>query len=425
LRPNADWKTDRLRIAELGQHGDGIALGAQGRVFVPYTLPGETVLATTEGERGRLIAVETTSPERVTPPCPLFGTCGGCALQHWAAEPTRAWKRAGVAARLAAVGLTPPVAPPIDATQGGRRRATFHARREHDAIVVGFMAARSHDLVPVPSCPVLAPALAGAPLVARRVAEALGGAKPLDIQVTATDGGLAIDVRGHGPVEGRRRSALSRLADDLDLARLSLHGDIVVERRSPLITMGMAQVVPPPGGFLQATQAGEAALARLVVEAVGSGKKVADLFSGCGPFALRLAQSATVHAVELEKAALAALDTAARRTQGLRQITTEARDLLRRPLLGPELAGFDAVVMDPPRAGAQAMATALAAAQVPLVVYVSCDAVTFARDAAILVAGGYRLDQVTPVDQFAFSPHIEIVGQFSRPPPKRRRSLLR
>jgi 23S rRNA (uracil1939-C5)-methyltransferase len=415
----------RLTIDALGHKGDGVAWTAQGRVFVPGTLPDEMIVADVEGERGRLLAVETASPERVVPPCPLFGNCGGCALQHWAGEPYRAWKRGLVVDQLAMAGVVADVAALIDATQGGRRRATFHARRAHDAIVVGFMAARSHDLVPVPTCPVLAPALAGAPLVARRVAEALGGAKPLDIQVTATDGGLAIDIRGHGPVEGRRRGALSRLADDLDLARLSLHGDIVVERRPAAITMGQAQVVPPPGGFLQATQAGEAALARLVVEAVGSRKKVADLFCGCGPFALRLAQSATVHAVELDKAALAALDTAARRSLALRPITIEARDLFRRPLLSHELAGFDAVVMDPPRAGARAVATALAASQVPLVVSVSCDAVTFARDGAILVAGGYRLDQVTPVDQFAFSPHIEIVGLFSRPPPKRRRALLR
>lgn len=245
--------------------------------------------------------------------------------------------------------------------------------------------------------------------------------KPLDIQATLTETGLDIDIRGHGPVSERLRQALVEAALALDLARLSLHGDIVVERRSPVATMGRAQVSPPPGGFLQATRAGEEKLASLVSAACEGARRVADLFAGCGPFSLRLAERCEVHAVDGDGRSLAALDKAARGTPGLRRVTTETRDLFRRPLLAPELARFDAVVFDPPRAGAQAQASQLARAKPPVVVGVSCDLGTFARDAAILTEGGYRLDRIWPVDQFKYSPHLELVGVFRRDPPRRGR----
>jgi 23S rRNA (uracil1939-C5)-methyltransferase len=278
------------------------------------------------------------------------------------------------------------------------------------------MAPRSHALVPIDHCPVTVPALHRAPHVAEALAEYLGrGSKPLDVQATATEAGLDVDVRGHGPVSDKARAALTRLAGDLDLARLALHGDIVVERRPPTLASGEARLMPPPGGFLQATQAGEAALTALVLGAMDKRvKRVADLFAGCGPFSLALARTAEVLAVEGDEAALRGLDRAARVTAGLRRITAERRDLFRRPLLPLELDRFDAVVFDPPRAGAQAQARFLAESKVPFVVGVSCDAGTFARDAATLIAGGYRLEQVTPVDQFRYSGHVELVGVFRR-----------
>jgi 23S rRNA (uracil1939-C5)-methyltransferase len=284
------------------------------------------------------------------------------------------------------------------------------------------MAVRSHDLVEIAFCPIAEPGLKEAPKAALALAERLRGAgKPLDVQVTATDTGLDVDLRGHGPVKDRERQALIEAAGAHDLARLSLHDEILVERRAPVVRMGAAQISPPPGGFLQATRAGEETLASLVLDACAGTKRVADLFAGCGPFALRLAAHAEVHAVDGDARSLSALDKAARGTPLLRRVTTEARDLFRRPLLAPELDRFEAVVIDPPRAGAEAQARQLALSKVPAVASVSCDPGTFVRDAAILAAGGYRLERVTPVDQFKYSPHLEIVGVFRRDPPRRRR----
>ncbi|MFD2252033.1 23S rRNA (uracil1939-C5)-methyltransferase [Pseudochelatococcus lubricantis] len=436
-----------LTIARLGARGDGIADTPAGPVYVPYALPGETVrvsLPAPDPSTGRaarssmgradaraaLIAVEHAAPDRRAPECVLFTRCGGCVTQHMSEATYGAWKRDSVVTALARAGIDTPVEPLVDAHGTGRRRVTFHGRRRQDADgvddAVGFMAARSHDLVPVAHCPVLDPALARAPAVALDLARLLlPKGKPLDIQITATTSGLDIDVRGHGPAGEVERRVLTGAAERLDLARLSIHGDLVVERRPPGIAMGRGLVTPPAGGFLQATALGEETLARLVTEACDSApgriKRAADLFAGCGPFALRLAERAEVHAVESAAAALAALDRAFRATPGLRRITTEARDLFRRPLLPLELNRYDAVVFDPPRAGAEAQAREIAKSQVPLVVAVSCDAGTFARDAKILTDGGYAAARITPVDQFRHSPHVEMVGVFVRTGKARRR----
>ncbi|RVU12514.1 class I SAM-dependent RNA methyltransferase [Methylobacterium oryzihabitans] len=418
-----------VAITRLGSRADGVA---EDGLVVPGALPGETVRVEPEEpdgkagkgpRRARLVDVVASSPERIAPFCPVFGACGGCAVQHLAPAPYAAWKRGLVVAALSRAGIAAPVADLVDAHGAGRRRIALHLRRIDGEARAGFMAARSHALVPIEACPITVPALHRAPAVARALGGPLGGgAKPLDVLVTATEGGLDVDLRGHGPASDRARQALVRLAGDLDLARLALHGDIVVERRAPVLTAGAAALVTPPGGFLQATASGEEVLGALVVAAVGKARRVADLFSGSGAFSLRLAASASVHAVEGDGAALAALDRAARGTPGLRGVATERRDLFRRPLLAPELDRFDAVVFDPPRAGAEAVAARLAASKVPVVVGVSCDAATFARDAALLAAGGYRLEGVTPVDQFRHSPHVELVGVFRRPPVRGRRS---
>jgi 23S rRNA (uracil1939-C5)-methyltransferase len=282
------------------------------------------------------------------------------------------------------------------------------------------MVARSHDLIAVEACPVLAPGLARAPAAAQLIANRLGGSnKPLDIQISASEAGLDVDIRGHGPAGDKLRLSLTEAAERLDLARLSMHGEIIVERRAPQHPMGKAMVAPAPGGFLQATSEGEAAIAALVLAALpksafAKGKRVADLFAGCGPFSFRLAERVQVHAVESDQAAIAALTRASGATQGLKPISSEVRDLFRRPLLEHELNAFDAIVLDPPRAGAEAQAKRLAASKVGTVIYVSCDAGSFARDAAILIAGGYALEAVTPVDQFRYSAHIELVGAFRR-----------
>lgn len=406
---------ETLTIARLGQRGDGVAEAQDGQVFVPYALPGETVRVVRDGERGQIVEIVAPVASRVSAICPLFSRCGGCAAQHMEERLYRAWKRSQVVTALERAGIEAPVGEVVDAHGAGRRRVTFHARRGGLGMMVGFMAARSHDLVAVDSCPVLSPALTRAPAAAQLIANRLGGSnKPLDIQITASEAGLDIDIRGHGPAGDRLRLSLTEAAERLDLARLSMHGEIVVERRPPQQPMGKAMVAPAPGGFLQATVTGEETIAALVLAALPKGKRAADLFSGCGPIAFRLAERVQVHAVESDKGAVLALTRAAGATQGLKPIATEIRDLFRRPLLEHELNAFDAVVLDPPRAGAEAQARRLAASKVGTAIYVSCDVGSFARDAAILIAGGYALERVTPVDQFRYSAHIELVGVFRR-----------
>lgn len=406
---------ETLMIARLGQRGDGVAETADGPVFAPFALPGESVRAVREGERAQVVEILAPSASRIAAICPLFTRCGGCVAQHMGEELYAEWKRQQVVSALGRVGSGVTVEPPRDAHGTGRRRVTFHARREDDGMRIGFMAARSHDLIAVDACPVLAPGLARAPSVAQHLANRLGGSnKPLDLQITASEAGLDVDIRGHGPAGNALRRTLTEAAERLDLARLAMHGDVIVERRTPFHLMGKAAVTPGPGGFLQATARGEEVLAELVLAALPKAKRVADLFAGCGPFSFRLAERCHVTGFESDKTAVQALQRGASKAQGLKPIVAEARDLFRRPLLEHELAAFDAVVLDPPRAGAEAQVRRLAASKVPVVAYVSCDVGSFARDAALLVAGGYALERVTPVDQFRYSAHIELVGVFRK-----------
>ena len=410
---------ERLVIDRLGWRGEGIADTQAGPRYVPYTLPGEAVEVDPwpgHPDRSHLIKVEFASPERIAPICPHFGICGGCALQHLATARYRAWKHALVAEALAQAGLDTALDDLIDAHGEGRRRAVFHARRgTRDVLEVGFAALKAHHVVAIDRCPILAPALDGAIETAWAVAEALGGAgKPLDIQVTATDTGLDVDVRGSGSLTAARMGVLAQVAERRRVARLTRHGEIIAQRAAPTLKIGRAQVALPPGAFLQATAAGEAALARLVEMHCAGASKVADLFCGVGPFALRLAERARVTAADNDADAIAALAAATRGTQGLKPIAAQARDLFRRPFAQLDLKGLDAVVFDPPRQGAEGQARALAASAVPIVVAVSCNPTTFARDARILVNGGYRLVRVTPVDQFLYSAHVELVARFER-----------
>ena len=410
-------------INRLGRRGDGIADAPAGPLYVPYALPGETAEVDPwpgHPDRRHLIKIDIASPDRIAPICPHFGICGGCALQQLATAQYRDWKRRLVSEALAQVGLDAPVDELIDAHGEGRRRAVFHARRgPRDLLEVGFAALRAHHVVAIDRCPILAPALGGAIEAAWAIAEALAGeGKPLDIQVTATDAGLDVDVRGSEPLTTQRMADLARVAERHKLARLTRHGEMVSLRATPTLKIGRAQVVLPPGAFLQATAAGEAALAQLdethSQDAKTPARRVADLFAGIGPFALRLAQRSRVAAADSDTDAITALQRAAAATQGLKPIDAQVRDLFRRPLVPVELKPFDAVVFDPPRQGAEAQARALAASAVPRVVAVSCNPATFARDARILVDGGYLLTRVTPVDQFLYSSHVELVALLQR-----------
>ena len=410
---------EKIVIDHVGHRGDGVAAAAGMSVYVPYALSGETVeVAAVPGhpDRRRLVKVERASAKRITPFCPHFGVCGGCAIQHWDTESYRAWKREIVVATLAHAGIECDVAPLVDAHGLGRRRITLHARMgTHDVLRVGFAEANSHDIVPIDRCPILDPHLDGAIEAAWAIAEPLSSVgKPLDIQVTATNSGLDVDVRGSGPVGTAMIARLSRVAEQRRLARLTRHGELVLMRTPPSIQIGNAQVVLPPGSFLQATVAGEETLAALVADHCKRAKYIADLFCGVGPFALRLAAKSRIAAFDSDAGAVAALQKAATSTSGLKPVRAEARDLFRRPLMPLELRDYDAVVFDPPRQGAQAQVTQLAASKIATVVAVSCNVATFARDAKILIDGGYTIEGVTPVDQFRHTPHVELVARFTR-----------
>lgn len=403
----------QVTVERLGARGEGVAEGPRGPIYIPHALPGELVTVQGEGERAALVSVDRASPDRISPVCGHYTQCGGCAVQAFAPESYAAWKRGLLVTALDHARVKAVIAPLVVSHGAGRRRATFHMRGEGARVKAGFMRARSHEIFDLDACPILAPALAKAPQVAREVGRLLAHlGKPLDALVTESENGLDIDIRGAGRLGQSERAALLRFAEHEDLARISNHGEIVIERRPPTLVMGRARVVPPPGAFLQATQAGEEALARLVVDACKGAKRMADLFAGVGTFALRLAEGGEVHAVEGDAAATLALDKAARFAQ--LRVTCETRDLFHRPLMPDELRRFDAVVFDPPRAGAEAQAQHLAQSEVPLVVAVSCNPGTLARDAAILVKGGYACEQVTPVDQFLYSAHLENVAVFRK-----------
>jgi 23S rRNA (uracil1939-C5)-methyltransferase len=410
---------EHLVIDHVGHRGDGVAFTGGHTVFVPYALTGENVEAgpvVDHPDRRLLLRVESASLERIAPFCRYFGACGGCAIQHWQPGPYAAWKRRIVVDTLAHAGIECPVDDLIDAHGAGRRRITAHARRGADGeLRVGFAAANSHAIVAIEDCPILDPGLHGALDAARALAEVLKPTtKPLDIQVTATEGGLDVDVRGSGPLPTAMIATLARTAEQHRLARLTRHGELVLMRSPPVVGIGTAQVTLPPGSFLQATAAGEEALAALVVKHCKGAKHIADLFCGVGPFALRLATRARISAFDSDSGAVTALQKAATSTPGLKPIKAEARDLFRRPLMPQELRDFDAVVFDPPRQGAQAQVQQLAVSKIPVVVAVSCNAATFARDARVLIDGGYRIEGVTPVDQFRHTPHVELVARFTK-----------
>ena len=416
-----------LDILRLGTKGDGVANGPNGPVYVPRAVPGDRVTVDLAYGEPEIVSIETASPHRIAPICDVFGTCGGCLMQEADEQAYSEWKRGLVVEAMAPLKAGDRVAPLIAAHGEGRRRVTFHARRTDSGVELGFMRARSHELIPVEHCPLLTEGLRHAAEIALPLATRLASSgKPIDVGITDTLGGLDVDLRGYGAVSAQLRRTLANDAEHYDLARLSVHGDVIVERKRAEIDIGRARVSLPPGGFLQATQKGEEVLAELVTSALHKSTKVADLFCGIGTFALRIAETASVHAVESNAPAVAALQRALRETQGLKPLSVEARDLFRRPLTGLDLLKFDAIVLDPPRAGAEAQMRVIATSAVPLVVSVSCHLGTFVRDAELLVRGGYRLVSVTPVDHFRHSSHVELVGVFERPAStmKRPRKLL-
>lgn len=410
----------RFKVERLGAQGDGIAMTPEGEVFIPFSLPDETVTAARDKGRATLLAVVEPSPLRVAPACRHFTECGGCAMQHFEATAYRAWKRNKVEHALRSRGIDMAIGELVPCEPHSRRRVTFSARRTAGGMLFGFVRALSNEIVPIAECPVALPEIVAALAPLKALAGLVcATAKPFHLAVTATASGLDIAASGSGTMGDRQRRSAADFAIAQKFARLSVDGEIVVEPRKPAVLFGDVAVNVPPGVFLQATQAAEGAMAALVQGHLVRARKVADLFSGCGSFALRLAGKAEVHAVESDAAALAALDNGFRFATGLRRVTSERRDLFRRPLTFKELNAFDGLVFDPPRVGAEDQSKQIARSDVPLVAAVSCNPVTLARDLAILLEGGYRLSTVVPIDQFLWSPHVEAVALLEKPRKRR------
>jgi 23S rRNA (uracil1939-C5)-methyltransferase len=404
-----------VTISALGAGGDGVAMTAEGRVFVPYTLPGETAEIEREGNRGRVVRLVTASPDRVAPVSPHFGICGGCSLQHLALGPYHAWKREVVAASLRLHGIEAQVEPIVPVAAGSRRRAVFSAVHTARGIVLGFNQRGSDAIVPLVACSVLLPAIVGKLPVLRDIARlAVKPRKRARMVVLAADNGFDVAISGGGRIEAAQLAELGSFGADPTIARLTVDETVVFLNRTPEVIAEGSALLPPPGGFVQAVASAEAAMAAAMLAHVGGGSPVADLFAGIGTFTFRLAKRAPVTAVEGDAALLTALDAAARRTHGLRPVKALRRDLFVNPLSPGELNQFSAVVFDPPAAGAKRQSEALAQSRVAKVVAVSCNAATLARDARILIDGGYRLVRVLPVDQFLWSAGTEVVACFER-----------
>ena len=399
----------------MGGEGDGLV---QGGVFVPFSLAGELVLAE---RQGRLVEVLEPSAERVAPPCPHFGACGGCSLQHWSHAPYLAWKVERLVATLARERIDTDILPAFAAAPATRRRVTLHARRgDRDMARLGFKARKSWDLVDLDVCAIADPAIQAAfPALKRLAARLFENPKSApSLHVTLTDSGLDIDITGveakSGGLSADARVQLAARAAEGDFARVTLAGEIAYLARAPQVRLGQARVNLPPGGFLQATQASETAMADFVTAAAAGAHRIADLYCGVGTFTFRLGEIAQVHAADASPGAVAALSSALAGAPGLKGITTEVRDLAKRPLLVHDLRHTDVVVFDPPRAGAAEQTSEVARSGASRVIGVSCNPATFARDARVLIDAGFRLERVLPVDQFLWSPHIELVGVFAR-----------
>lgn len=400
------------RITHLGFQGDGVAAGP---VFAPRALPNEVVTGEKDGNRLRDVKIVRPSSDRIKPRCRHFNACGGCDLQHASDALVATWKADVIAAHLAEVGITTDIKPTMTTPEASRRRATFAARRTKKGTIVGFHGRASGTIVEIPDCQVLRPELLDVVPMMRDLVECGASRKAtLDVQVTATENGPDVHVTGGKPLDRSLQETLAQAAETFDVARLSWEDELIALRRPPAQSFKGVLVSPPPGAFLQATKEAEVTLQDAVIAAVAGATRIVDLFSGCGTFALPLAATAEVTAVETDDKMLKALDHGWRHAEGLRKVRASTRDLFRRPLLPEELRSFDAAVIDPPRAGAEGQTDALAASGIETVAFVSCNPVTFARDAKLLTNAGFTLDWVLPVDQFRWTPHIELVGQFTR-----------
>jgi 23S rRNA (uracil1939-C5)-methyltransferase len=418
-----------VAVESLGSGGDGVAETREGRLFIPYAAPGDTLRVRlpekpSGAPRAEIVERLADGPERQEPLCPHFTKCGGCAVQHVTDASYLTWKRALVGEALSHRGIDPAVVGNmVPGGIGRRRRARLRAKLTARGAVLGYLTARSHRIVAVTECPVLVPAMVEffEPLRAL-LTNILSRGQEAEIAITLCGTGLDVAIAMGKSLQLAGREKLVAFADTHDLARLSWQSlqrgkvgepETIIRRRAPTIAYAGIDVEIPPDAFVQPTEEGEAVLRDAVLAAIAGSSRVVDLYAGCGAFSLPAA-AAGIHVLAVDSAPdqVAALDAAARQARLGEFVTTERRDLNRRPIMAPDLAAFDAVILDPPRAGAMVQAKLLAAASVPTLVYVSCNPASFARDARILIDGGYALQSVTPVDQFLFSPHLELVAVF-------------
>ncbi|MEO1204897.1 MAG: class I SAM-dependent RNA methyltransferase [Pseudomonadota bacterium] len=422
------------RVVGLGAQGDGLVreldengslISGRAGIHVPFTLPGETVRLVTDahaadGATGATVEIVEAHAARVDGVCPHFGTCGGCALQHVRDDFYTEWKSDLVRAAFAQRGLSPTFKPLISVGLGARRRVTLTAvgGAPGERPRVGFHASKSHDVIAITACPVADPAITQLLPQLTDLVETLSPPRGgLRVHVLVADNGICVDCEGFGrDLPATFRAKLADRAEAMRLVRFTIDGDPVALRGVPHVTFGLASVVPHPGAFLQAAKLAETVMSDAVVAALPKrAKRAADLFCGLGALTFPLAEMVGVFASDNAPDALDALKAAQRDTQGLKKIDVLRRDLIQDPLSRKELEPFELVVFDPPRSGAKEQAEALAKSKVPVVVAVSCNPATLARDVRILVDGGYEIESVQPIDQFVFSPHVEAVVVLKRP----------
>ena len=399
----------------MSQHVESLTHLGLGRtdqdLLVPRVLPGEVIDVQSDGS----VRIERPSADRVAAPCTHYKSCGGCSMQHASLEFVAAWKRSIVERALAAHGLVASVGEARTSPPESRRRARFSGRRTKKGALVGFHAKASEQIVEVPNCLLVTQSLRDALAVLQRITILSASRKAeMAFTVTESETGLDVHIETGQPLTPPLRADLARVAQQSRLARLAWNDEVVVTMDMPSQRFGTARVVPPPGAFLQATLHGEENLVAAVERICAGADRIADLFSGCGTFTFPLAGKSQVDAFEGSAEMIDALDAGRRKATGLKQISATTRDLFRRPLEVDELT-YDAVVIDPPRAGAVAQVERLSASTVPVIAMVSCNPVTFARDAATLVRAGYEMSEVEVVDQFRWSSHVEMVAGFTRP----------
>ncbi len=405
-----------LKITYVGRRGDGVAQSSNGDFFVPFTLAGEVVEVEGDGKRKQVKSIREPSPDRIEPVCEHFGQCGGCNMQHMAEAKYIDWKTELVTRPLRSAGIKTQIEPLIVFPNASRRKADFSFLNSAKGPQIGFSEQGSKTVVPLNTCHVLVPEIVGQLEGFKDLISSLGRSNQvMRLSVLAAQNGLDVSIDGLAKLPDEIRQVLTRKAITHDFKRLSVNGETLLEVERPILNVSDVAVTPPAGGFVQAIEGAEHKMVELVAGHLSKCRNVVDLYAGMGTFALSLARTAKVLAVEENKSALESLERGWRETAGkLKQVKTEARNLERRPLGFKELKKIDGLVFDPPRAGAELQSRQIAKSNVGKVAAVSCNPVTLARDLTILMEGGYTVTHIQPIDQFKFTPHVEVVALLER-----------